>query len=109
MNKRKTDKTTLDALVESLQQHEAERTLEALRSGSQFDAGVVEGISNAIDQLGSAKTSADLQTVVQDLTSVSGSGPNDESDVYARGIAAGNSHVAEVLREELESIPEYDY
>jgi hypothetical protein len=110
MNKRMTDRTTLDDLVESLEQHEAERALESLRSGSQFDAGVVEGISNAIDKLDSARSSAELQTVFQSLTSVSGSvEQEDESDAYAKGIAAGASHVADVVREELESIPEYDF
>jgi hypothetical protein len=110
MNKRRTDKTTLDDLVESLEQHEAERALESLRSGSQFDAGIVEGISTAIDKLDSARTSAELQTVVQDLTSVYGAfGLEDETDAYAKGIAAGTSHVAGVVREELESIPEHDF
>ncbi len=110
MNKRKTDKTTLDELVGNLQQHEAERTLEALRSGSQFDAGIVEGLSNAINKLDSARTGADLQTVVQDLTSVSGSSEDeDEADVYAQGVAAGSRHAATMVRDELESIPEYDY
>jgi hypothetical protein len=110
MNKRRADKTTLDDLVESLEQHEAERTLESLRSGSQFDAGVVEGISNAINKLDSARTSSELQTVVQDLTGISGAfGLEDETDAYAKGIAAGASHVAGVVREELAGIPEHDF
>lgn len=110
MSELMTDKFVLDELVESLEQHEAERTLESLRSGSPFDAGVVEGISNAIERLDSARTGADLQTIVQDLTSAYQlTGQEDENDSYAQGIAAGVSHVAEIVREELANTPVRDF
>ena len=106
MNEAITEKSTLDELVESLERHEAERTLESLRSGSPFDAGIVEGISGAIDQLDSARTSGDLQNVLQNLTSLSSSiQQQTEDDAYAKGIAAGVSHVAGIVQEELESTP----
>ena len=110
MSELMTDKLILDGLVESLEQHEAERTLESLRSGSPFDAGVVEGISSAIERLDSARTGADLQAIVQDLSSVSQLAlQEDDYDYYAKGIAAGVSHVAAIVRDELASTPERDY
>lgn len=110
MNKKMTDKLTLDELVENLERHEAERELESLRSGSPFDAGVVEGISNAIDRLDSARSSSDLNSVVQDLVStVNGLDQEEGDDAYAQGIVAGASHVAELVREELADTPEQDF
>ena len=105
-----TDKVGLEELVESLEQHEAERTLESLRTGDPFDAGVVEGISNAIDKLDSARTSGELKNVVLDLVSaVDVIGLEEANDAYANGIAAGSSQVAELVREELADTPERDF
>ena len=105
MSERKMDKTSLNELVESLEQHEAERELESLRTGSSFDAGVVEGISNAIDQLDAARTGSDLQTFVAGLTS---NMSDPEDDEYAKGVAAGLSHVAGVVRDELANLPDME-
>lgn len=106
MNELMTDKISLDELVESLEQHEAERELESLRTGSPFDAGVVEGISNAIDQLDSARNGSDLQSVVKALTTTEQEADND---LYAKGVAAGANHVAGIVRDELASMPESDF
>lgn len=101
-----TDKASLEALVESLEQHEAERAFESLRSGNPFDAGIVEGISNAIDKLDSARTNFELQSVVKELTNVESEADND---LYAQGVAAGANHVAEIVLDELATAPDRDY
>lgn len=109
MNKRREERAKLQNLVTSLEQYEAERALESFKSGSQFDAGIVEGISNAIDKLGFAGNGAEWQSIVQDLSGIAGTvSQEDEADAYARGIAAGTSHVAGVIREELAGISEPD-
>ncbi|MDU4960226.1 MAG: hypothetical protein E6X17_06145 [Sporomusaceae bacterium] len=108
MSKRKTDQAVLGQMVETLEQYEAERTLASLKSGSQFDAGIVEGISTAIDKLDAAKSDVELQTVVQELSGLAGTAGQEE-DAYARGIAAAAGHVAGVVSEELAAMPETDF
>lgn len=99
----------LQGIVQSLAEQEAERELEALRTGSPFDTGLVEGISNAIEQLDEmleAETAPGnkLEQVVRNLAQSSNIVREDayaSNDEYVRGVAAGASHVIDVLQDEL--------
>lgn len=102
MGRQRTDKGTLDSLVHSLEQYESEQALESLRTGNPFAAGMVEGISNAIDKLGSARSGSQLQSVMQDLMNNSQVTDDDDTDdAYANGIAAGFSRAAAVMQDGL--------
>ena len=103
------NKQKLIEVVAALENRAGEMHLEAVLSGQPFDAGVVEGMSHAVELIESELDSLTrdgnkLERIVSSLENAAQAGnqeAKEAGDAFSQGVAAGASHVAEVLQEEV--------
>lgn len=96
-------------VVTALGNRAGEMHLEAVMSGQPFDAGLVEGMSHAVELIESELDSltgddSKLERIVSSLENAAQTGSQEAreaDDAFSRGVAAGAGHVAEVLQEEV--------
>lgn len=99
----------LKDVVTALGNRAGEMHLEAVMSGQAFDAGLVEGMSHAVELIESEMDSltgegSKLERIVSSLENAAQAGSQEAreaGDAFSRGVAAGAGHVAEVLQEEV--------